>query len=108
MIGNGLARCGVLLLTAALAGCAGPPRGATPPGKPAVPVFDQDRLEFGVRSVLVDRYEVTGLDIVRCPSGQPIEDARIFSCLAVLSGESKQVRVTVRGANGTFEVDRPG
>ncbi|MGO1053449.1 DUF4333 domain-containing protein [Crossiella sp. CA198] len=108
MIRNGLARCGVLLVTAALAGCAGPSRGATPPGTPPVPVFEQDRLEFAVRSVLVDKYEVTGLEMVRCPGRQPIEDARVFSCLAVLSGQSKQVRVTVRGASGTFEVDRPG
>ncbi|WHT15755.1 DUF4333 domain-containing protein [Crossiella sp. CA-258035] len=104
---SGLAVCGVLV--AALSGCAGAARpGAAPPvSSSAGPVFEVARVEDGVRKVLVDKYRVAGLASVRCPSGQPVVPSSSFACLVVVSGAAKQVRLTVRGADGSYEVGLP-
>ncbi|MBP2471365.1 hypothetical protein JOF53_000237 [Crossiella equi] len=97
---------GLVCLGVLVAGCAQRPA-APPAPEQATRVFELDRLEFGVRAALVDRYQLKGLELVRCPPGQPVVAQRRFSCEATVSGHRRQVEVTVRDAGGGLDVGAP-
>jgi len=74
---------------------------------PAPRIFDQAALEAGVRRVLTESYQLTGVGTVRCPSGQTVQTGISFDCTVALPEGTKRVTLTVRGSDGTYEVSAP-
>lgn len=90
----------------------GPPASKRPPApnraKPGVTyVFDQEGLHDGVRSILVDKYNIEKVESVSCPANQKVEVDGQFACVVVIKGEETRVGITVRSDTGEFEVAPP-
>jgi len=70
-------------------------------------VFDPVHVEDGVRRVLIESYLIHDLGEVSCPSGEDVLPGRIFECTVDIAGEKKKVTITVRDAEGGYEVSQP-
>lgn len=108
----GLAALGTVLVT----GCSG---GAEPaPGPltdtststglgPAQRIFDTIALQNGVKQVLTQSYQLADVGAVHCPSQQEVQVGISFDCTVELGGRTKSVTLTVKSADGTYEVSQP-
>lgn len=74
---------------------------------PVPRIFDEAALQDGVRRVLVQAYGLGDVGTVRCPSGQAVQAGISFDCAVQVGGVGKHVTLTVRGADGTYEVSQP-
>ena len=74
---------------------------------PVPRIFDQGALEDGVRRVLVQSYRLSDVGTVHCPSGQAVQVGSSFDCTVQIGGTTKNVTLTVRGVDGTYEVSQP-
>jgi hypothetical protein len=70
-------------------------------------VFDQAAMQDGVKSVLTDQYKISGVGAVSCPDGAAVEPGTSFVCTAQIGSESKQITITVKTADGDYEVSQP-
>lgn len=79
------------------------------PGWLNTTVFDQQRMQQDVLTVLVNKYKVTGVEgDVHCPDGESIETGNSFHCQVTVDGKPKQVVITVRdGKTASYDVSRP-
>ncbi|WP_285741505.1 DUF4333 domain-containing protein [Lentzea sp. NBRC 105346] len=116
-----LASLGVMSLLAT--GCASPTPGtpfpapgtvtvmsavtATPTAPSQRRVFVADAVERGVVKILRDEYKITNIGQATCPEGQAVEPGTTFICIVDVGGADKSVKVTVRSADGEYEVDQP-
>ena len=48
-----------------------------------------------------------GVSGVTCPEGQEVEPGNSFQCQVQLGGQAKTVTVTVKNAEGVYEVGHP-
>lgn len=77
------------------------------PGFLVTKEFDQTAVQDGVKSILVDKYNIDKVESVSCPAGEEVKKDRQFSCKATIAGEERTVNITVRNDNGEYEVAPP-
>lgn len=70
-------------------------------------VFDASSVQKGVEQTLADSYGINGVSRVSCPEGQSVEPGNSFRCEVQVEGQSKSVTVTVKNAEGVYEVGHP-
>lgn len=70
-------------------------------------VFDQSKLQDGVKKILTEEYQLTDVAGVSCPSGKAVTAGSTFSCEVTVGGAKKQVMITVKNADGVYEVAKP-
>ncbi|MQA13550.1 MAG: DUF4333 domain-containing protein [Pseudonocardiaceae bacterium] len=71
-----------------------------------ITVFDETAVQQGVQRVLTGSGYAVGS--VSCPTDQPVEAGRSFTCRATVDGDLREVRITVRTDGGVYEVAAPG
>ncbi|NYI92076.1 hypothetical protein HNR02_005451 [Amycolatopsis endophytica] len=81
--------------------------GTTASLTPARRVFDPAHVQDGVWRVLTESYLITAVGEVSCPGGEDVVAGRIFECTVDIAGEKKKVTITVRDADGGYEVSQP-
>jgi len=77
------------------------------PGFFKTTVFEQNALQNGVKGILTNSYNLTGVDSVSCPADQQVKSGARFTCQASIAGKEKPVTVTVTDDQGTYQVARP-
>lgn len=77
------------------------------PGFAVTTTFDSSSVESGVKKILTDSYNITGVGSVSCPSGQEVTDGNTFQCTVMIQGTQKKVTITVKGSDGEYVVGRP-
>ncbi|WP_196073436.1 DUF4333 domain-containing protein [Nakamurella alba] len=74
-------------------------------------VFNRVRLESGVLQILTEPaprgYALSGVSDVACPSDQEVNAGTSFLCAVTQDGVRKNVTVSVKNDNGTYEVGIP-
>lgn len=80
------------------------------PGFFVTTVLDQSAVQNGVKTVLTDQppkgYGLT-VSAVSCAADQEVAAGRTFDCSATVDGQRKTVTVTVKDADGNYEVGQP-
>jgi hypothetical protein len=69
-------------------------------------VLDTATLESGVKGILQNDYKLP-VSGVTCPATPPVKVGYSFTCQATINGQTKQVQVTVKTADGLYEVAQP-
>jgi hypothetical protein len=69
-------------------------------------VFDNSTVQTGIQQILHDDYKLP-VSSVTCTGTHPVKVGSTFSCTAVIGGQSKQVQVTVKTADGLYQVSQP-
>ncbi|HEX5401246.1 MAG TPA: DUF4333 domain-containing protein [Pseudonocardiaceae bacterium] len=69
-------------------------------------VLDTSTLESGVKGILQNDYKIN-VSTVTCPSDPEVKVGNVFTCQATIGGQQKQVQVTVKTADGLYEVAQP-
>ena len=69
-------------------------------------VFDATKVADGVRTVLTSDYKLEASN-VQCPDNQPVTVGSTFTCTVIVDGAQKAVQITVKSADGHFEVGQP-
>ncbi len=73
--------------------------------------FDHVKVEVGVTKILTDPapngYGLQGVSGVSCPADQPVKVDAKFTCTGRVNGAQKQINITVKGADGKYEVAPP-
>jgi hypothetical protein len=69
-------------------------------------VLDQGQVQDGVKRILQDDYKVT-VSTVSCPSTMDVKVGNSYTCNVVVSGQTKQVQITIKTADGQYEVAQP-
>jgi len=74
-------------------------------------VFDHAKVEAGVTKILTDPapngYGLAGVSGVSCPSDQAVKVDAKFICTGSVGGSQKQINITVKDADGKYEVAPP-
>ncbi|MFC7342721.1 DUF4333 domain-containing protein [Saccharopolyspora griseoalba] len=70
-------------------------------------VFDAGSVQKGVEQTLKDSYGIPGVSGVTCPDGQEVEPGNSFQCQVRVDGQDKTVTITVKNAEGVYEVGHP-
>lgn len=81
--------------------------GFVTPGWFVSSVFDASSVQKGVEQTLKDSYGIQGVSGVTCPEGQEVEPGSSFQCRVQVDGQDKTVTVTVKNAEGVYEVGHP-
>lgn len=76
------------------------------PAQPTSRVLDGSSLNDGVKNILEDDYKLA-VDDVTCPDDEEVVVGNSFTCTVTMSGEQKQVQVTVKTTDGQYEVGQP-
>jgi hypothetical protein len=74
---------------------------------PLPKILDQSAVQQGVRQVLETSFGMKVTGPVTCPSQQPVQIGHQFSCQAEVDGKQRTIPVTVRTADGEYEVAAP-
>ncbi len=101
--------------TAATAGSAQLPAATTTAPRPSPfqsrKVFDHTKVEMGVAKILTDYppngYGLTAVSAVSCPADQPVVIGSIFTCTLTVGGLLRAATLTVKDADGKYEVAPP-
>lgn len=80
---------------------------SAPVPTPRAKVFDHVAMERSVKQILAESFKVEGLGEVTCPADLEVKDGRIFDCEASVAGAPQRVPITVKGADGNYEVGAP-
>jgi hypothetical protein len=70
-------------------------------------VFDNAAVQTGVQKILTENYKIEGVTAVTCPAEQEVKDGVTFECTATVAGKTQTVPITVKGADGNYEVGTP-
>jgi Domain of unknown function (DUF4333) len=70
-------------------------------------VFDQAKVQDGVKGILTSEYQIKDVGDVKCPSGQPVKQGTTFSCEVTIGGNTQKVTITVKNDAGLYEVSKP-
>ena len=81
--------------------------GFVTPGFFVTKVFDNTAVQTGVTKILTENYKIPGVTGVTCPPQQPVKDGATFQCTATVAGKAQTVPITVKGADGNYEVGTP-
>lgn len=71
------------------------------------PMFDQDALEDGVRTVLVEAFVLTDAAQVTCPREVRVVEGTQFECAFTSGGQRLSVPVEVLNDRGQYRVGGP-
>lgn len=95
----------VVLAVVAVLGFAWAPR---PGGQPffVSKVLSQGAVQDGVKHILQDVYKIN-VGTVSCPQTMDVVVGNTYTCQATVSGQSKQVLITVKTSDGQYEVAEP-
>ncbi|HJQ48019.1 MAG TPA: DUF4333 domain-containing protein [Amycolatopsis sp.] len=63
-------------------------------------VFDNTAVANAVKSQL-------GADSATCPADQPVKAGSTFTCQVTISGQQKNVQISVQDDNGTYKIGQP-
>ena len=73
--------------------------------------LDHVKVEAGVTRILTDPapngYGLEGVSGVSCPADQPVKVDAKFTCTGTVNGTQKQIVITVKDADGKYEVAPP-
>jgi hypothetical protein len=69
-------------------------------------VFDDSLMQTGIQQILHDDYKLN-VSGVSCNGVHDVKVGSQFSCTATIDGQPKQVQVTVKTADGLYEVAQP-
>jgi len=69
-------------------------------------VLDQASVQDGVKRILQDDYKVT-VSTVSCPSTMDVKVGNSYTCDVVVGGQTKQVQITIKTADGQYQVAQP-
>lgn len=83
--------------------------GFVTPGFLTSKVFDEQAVQNGVKTVLVDKYGVPEDSIggVTCPAEQKVEKDHKFTCTATIDGQEQKINITVLNEDGEYRVEPP-
>ncbi|GAA4034613.1 hypothetical protein GCM10022247_69800 [Allokutzneria multivorans] len=70
-------------------------------------VFDNTAMQNDVKKMLTERYGQTKTESVTCPAGQKVALNATFECKAKIDGKDKAIPITVKTAEGRYEVGYP-
>lgn len=76
------------------------------PGYFTTTVFDQNAVQSGVQRILTQEYGQPAQQVT-CPPAQEVRPGATFTCQAIIDGQSRDVRITVKSDAGEYEVARP-
>lgn len=78
------------------------------PGWLNTKVFDKDKMQQDVQTILSDKYKIDGAGPVSCPADQAVEEGNTFQCEVAVDGESKKITIKVTDASSaTYDVSQP-
>jgi hypothetical protein len=69
-------------------------------------VLDASSVQDGVKRVLQNDYKIS-VSTVTCPSNMDVKVGNSYTCQATVSGQSKSVQITIKSADGLYEVAQP-
>ena len=69
-------------------------------------VLSQTAVQDGVTKILTQNYGDKPTN-VSCPSDEPVSVGTSFQCTATIGGQTKHIQVTVKTADGQYEVAQP-
>ncbi|WP_308015393.1 DUF4333 domain-containing protein [Pseudonocardia sp. ICBG1293] len=75
------------------------------PGWAVTVTLDQEALQAGVRTVLIEDYQLTVTAAVQCPAGVAVLPGQRFACLTAIDGEAAEVTGVVLTVDGRYQVD---
>jgi hypothetical protein len=69
-------------------------------------VLDTVSVQNGVKRVLQDDYKIS-VGAVTCPNNMDVQVGNTYTCQASVSGQTKSVQITIKTADGQYEVAQP-
>jgi hypothetical protein len=69
-------------------------------------VLDTSSVQDGVKRILQDDYKVS-VSTVSCPSNMDVKVNNVYICKATVSGQTKDVQITIKTSDGQYEVAQP-
>jgi hypothetical protein len=70
-------------------------------------VFDNNAVQSGVVSILKDDYKISDVESATCTGEHEVKPNTTFECTAKVGGKDKKVKITVKTADGEYEVGQP-
>jgi hypothetical protein len=77
------------------------------PGFFVTKVFDQSAQQDAVKNILTTTFATPGVESVSCPAKQEVKAGTTFQCTAKISGQDRQVTITVTDSAGNYQVSAP-
>jgi uncharacterized protein DUF4333 len=81
--------------------------GFVAPGFFVTRVFDTAAVQSGVQRVLTSDYKIEGVADVRCPANVQVKVGETFTCTTTVNGKPANIQITIKSADGNYEVGRP-
>ena len=81
--------------------------GFVAPGFFVTKVFDNAEVQKGVVSILKDEYKIPDVESASCNGEHQVKVGATFDCTVQVGGNEKKVKVTVKTADGEYEVGQP-
>ncbi len=70
-------------------------------------IFDNTSVQNGIVGILKDDYKIADVESATCTGENPVEPNRTFTCKVKIGGKDKEVKITVKTADGEYEVGQP-
>ncbi|MEJ2854404.1 MULTISPECIES: DUF4333 domain-containing protein [unclassified Saccharothrix] len=70
-------------------------------------IFDNTAVQNGIVQILKDDYKISDVEGATCTGENPVEPNRTFTCKVKIGGKDKDVKITVKTADGEYEVGQP-
>ncbi|MBW4717701.1 DUF4333 domain-containing protein [Saccharothrix obliqua] len=70
-------------------------------------IFDNASVQSGIVQILKDDYKISDVEGATCNGENPVEPNRTFTCKVKIGGKDKDVKITVKTADGEYEVGQP-
>ncbi|WP_433273262.1 DUF4333 domain-containing protein [Actinosynnema sp. CS-041913] len=70
-------------------------------------IFDNVAVQTGIVQILKDDYKISDVESATCTGENPVEPNRTFTCKVKIGGKDKDVKITVKTADGEYEVGQP-
>ncbi|CCH30509.1 DUF4333 domain-containing protein [Actinosynnema sp. NPDC047251] len=70
-------------------------------------IFDNTAVQTGIVQILKDDYKISDVEGATCSGENPVEPNRTFTCKVKIGGKDKDVKITVKTADGEYEVGQP-
>ncbi|XVV06946.1 DUF4333 domain-containing protein [Actinosynnema sp. CA-248983] len=81
--------------------------GFVTPGWFTKKIFDNTAVQNGIVQILKDDYKISDVESATCTGENPVEPNRSFTCKVKIGGKDKDVKITVKTADGEYEVGQP-
>jgi len=70
-------------------------------------VFDNASVQKGVVKILTEEYKISDAESAVCPAEREVKPNTTFECTVKVGGKDKKVTITVKTADGEYEVGQP-